>query len=264
MRVLIVNAVLLGVAVPVWSQSAPVPRVEDIWRAYQQLDYTAAADSAQAALEAFERYTPQELADVHTILGLLAFSQNPSETRYQFTQALNLNPRLALDSLMVSPKILTFFEQVKSELAQARPDENTTPSAVRYVIVEDRRVEAALRSMVLPGWGQLHKGERTKGRILLGVWGAAAGGLVTTHLLRRQAENRYRAADTPADALARYGPFDRWHKARNAFLLGAAGVWIYSYVDALIAGTPSERRHRLLITPTVSERRVHVVMRLHF
>ncbi len=251
-------------ASPALAQRADGPRLDAIWDAYQQLDYARAADSARAALDLHGRYTRRELVDLHTILGLISFSRDQAqEARDQFTTALSLDPDLHLDSLLVSPKILTFFEEVRGAFEQPRRQEDGNPASVRYVIIEDRRSEAALRSMMLPGWGQLHKGERTKGRVLLGLWGTAVAGTVATHLLREQARKDYQAAATPDEALERYDPFNRWHKTRNALVLATAGVWIYSYVDALMAGGPPHDR-RLVVAPVFSARRMHLAVRLRF
>ena len=247
-----------------YGQSTP-PRVEAMWDAYQQLDYASAADSARTALDTFEAYSRDELAQIHTILGLIEYSQNqPQDARDQFTAALSLNPNLTLDPLMVSPKILTFFEEVQAEFRHMRGDEESASDAVRYVIVEDRRSEAALRSMVLPGWGQIHKGDRTKGRVLLGLWGTLVGSTAAAHLLRANAERDYDAATTPAEALDRYDTFNTWHQTRNALLLGAATVWAYSYIDALVTGGASPERNTFFVAPTFSSGQMHISLRLQF
>lgn len=261
----IVIGLLLWQDVPAYGQSAAPPRVEALWEAYQQLDYAIAADSARAALDAYEAYSRNELAEIHTVLGLIEFSQNqPQDARDQFTAALSLNPDLTLDPLMVSPKILTFFDGIRDEFSQMRGDEATPSDAVRYVIVEDRRSEAALRSMVLPGWGQLHKGDRTKGRVLLGLWGTMIGGTVAAHLFCASAERDYDAARTPADALERFDTFNAWHKTRNALFIGTAGVWAYSYIDALVTGSSTSRESAFVVAPAFSSGQMHLSLRLRF
>lgn len=261
----VVPGVLASWNAPAYGQSTTPPRVETIWSAYQQLNYAAAADSARAALDAYDAYSRNELAEIHTILGLIEYSQNqPQDARDQFTAALSLNSDLTLDPLMVSPKILTFFEELRDEFSQMRSNETPSADAVRYVIVEDRRSEAALRSMVLPGWGQLHKGDRAKGVVLLGLWGTLAGGTVAAHLLRADAGRAYDAARTPADALDRFGTFNTWHKTRNALLLGTAGVWVYSYVDALITGGPAQGSRTFAATPDFADGQVQLRLRVRF
>ena len=261
-------ALVLGpLALPVaaaWSQVAEAPRLDAIWEAYQALDYAKAQSLAEAALTAYD--APEDLAQVHVVLGLIAFSQNDQvvATR-QFTDALVLDPTVELDPLLASPKTLDFFEDIRTGLAQASREEILEPEAApRYVLVRDRRAEAALRSMMVPGWGQLYKGQRTKGRVLVGLWGAVVAGTVTTHILRQQARDTYLDATTQQEILDRYDTFNQWHKTRNALVLGAATVWAYSYLDALISGGQAPERRNLLLTPTFSDRQMKVFVRVQF
>ena len=269
MRALVsIVALVLGVwawsVMPAWSQVTEAPRLDTIWEAYQALDYAGAQALAEAALIAYD--APEDLAQVHVVLGLIAFSQNDQQTaRRQFTDALVLDPTVELDALLVSPKTLDFFGEIRTRLAQASGDDALASEVTpRYVLVPDRRAEAALRSMVLPGWGQLYKGERTKGRILLGVWGIAVAGTVSAHVLRQQSRDTYLDAVDPDEVLERYDTFNQWHKTRNALVLGTAVIWVYSYLDALVVGGRLPRRRNLHITPTFSERQMHVFVRVRF
>ena len=238
------------------------PRLADIWEAYQQLDYARAADSARAALDVFEGYSRTELAEIHVILGLIEFAENrPLEARTQFTAALSLNPATELDPLYASPRLQALFAEIRAERAQS-PGRDADRAGTRYVVVEDRRVAAAMRSMALPGWGQLHKGERTKGRVLLGVWGTAVTAAAVTHTRRQQARRRYRAAVTTPEAVDRYAPFNRWHKRRTGVLYATAAIWAYSYVDAL--ATRPESARGLHVAPALRDGRLHATARLRF
>ena len=254
----------LPVAAPAWSQQTDAARLDTLWEAYQELDYEKARGLAQAALETFEK--PEDLAQVHIVLGFIAFSQNDqvAATR-QFTDALVLDPAVELDPLLVSPITLDFFDDIRTGLAQAEREETLQPDdGPRYVLVRDRRAEAALRSMVLPGWGQLYKGQRTKGRVLLGVWGLAVAGTLTSHILRQQSRDTYLDATERQEILDRYDTFNQWHKTRNALVLGTAAVWVYSYLDALVAGGQTPERRNFVVAPTFSDRQMQVVVRVQF
>ena len=158
-------------------------------------------------------------------------------------------------------------EGVKRAWQQAEVPGN--PSAVRYVLVEDLRAAAAMRSLALPGWGQLYKGENTKGWILLGVWGMAASGTVLAHIIRKQAEDDYLAATEALpeqEILDRFDRFNTWHKARNNLALATAGLWAYSYLDALIfRGSTDVASHRqFALLPAPAPAYAHIHFRLRF
>ena len=268
LRTALFLALLIIVPLPRPANAQTAPSVEAVWDAYQQLDYEAATDAATAALRMPEQYSVAELAEFHTILGLITYSRNDeAEARSEFISALSLDPDLQLDSLLVSPKILRFFEDVRAELDQPREDPSAPSSSVRYVVVEDPRAEAALRSMLLPGWGQLHKGERRKGLVLLGAWSASAAGAAVTFFGRRSARQAYEDADTVGEAQDRYDPYNRWHQTHQAVLLGMAGVWLISYADALLARSPdvtSRPLSHVHLTPTASPGAVGVHLHVRF
>jgi tetratricopeptide (TPR) repeat protein len=258
--------ILVPSTCPAYAQTAP--SVENLWDAYQQLDYETATDAASTALRMPEQYSVGELAEIHTILGLIKYSRNDeAEARSEFISALSLDPDLQLDSLLVSPKILSFFNDVRAELDQPREDPTGPASSVRYVIVEDPRAEAALRSMLLPGWGQLHKGERRKGLVLLGAWSASVAGAAVTYFGRRSARQAYEDADTVSEAQSRYDPYNQWHQTHQAVLLGMAGVWLFSYADALLARSPDATARplsHLHLTPASAPGTVGLHLHLRF
>lgn len=212
--------------------------------AYERLDYETAERRAREALDMHEAYSADQLVEVHTTLGLIHYARNePLEAREQFEAALSLDPALELDPLLVSPKTLEFFDGVRASFTAEGGAEREP--IIRYVRVQDPRPAATMRSVVLPGWGQLYKGERVKGWALVGLWSATAAGAVTAHLLRSQARSDYLAATDPAVITERYDTFNAWHRTRTGFAIGAAAVWAFAAVDALVVGGPSQQPVRV-------------------
>lgn len=222
--------------------------------AYQALNYDRAEAYAKEILADYQAYPLDALTQVHTTLGLIKYAQNNQvEAGEQFEAALSLTPDLALDPALVSPKILAFFDELKQrrvgqEAVSGEPDQ------VRYIFVEDPRSAAAMRSMMLPGWGQVHKGESRKGVLLMGLWGLTAGGSLVAHLSRQDAQRQYRDARNPEEIADHYDTYNRRNKIRNGVLLVAAGVWAYSYFDALMrpinVNTPAGKASIALVPAT--------------
>lgn len=233
----------LGVlwAMPVVAQTGdPSGLIEAMQDAYERLEYGTAERRAREALAGFDAFSADQLVEVHTTLGLILFARNePLEARTQFEAALSLDPRLTLDPLFVSPKTLEFFDDVKAGIVQGGG--SSREPVIRYVRVRDPRPSATVRSLAVPGWGQLYKGERAKGWVLVGLWGATAAGVVTAHVLRGQAQDDYLAETDPAEIADRYDTFNTWHQTRNVLALGATAVWAYAVLDALAFGGPEER-----------------------
>lgn len=247
------------------AQENMADRVLEIRRAYEQLNYEEAERKGLAALEDYQAFSPDELCEIHTILALVYFSENnATEAGQQFRLALDLNPDLELDPLFVSPKIREFFAEIKA--AQTYPDVSgsTDGAEVRYMILQDPRPAAALRSMVLPGWGQMYKGESRKGIVLTALWGVGVLGTATAHLLRQSAEDDYLAETDPRQIQNRYDDFNRMHKLRNNLALFAAGLWLVSYLDAILGKAPetSLSRTERTVSPILSGDRLAVGLSL--
>lgn len=221
---ILVPALVLGIVclAPAQEEGAPDasdqrasverPSVEEIRSAYRRLDYQRSRTLAHRALSRFHDYTREELLEVHRVLALVEISQNNrAEARRQFEAALSLDPEMQLDPAFVSPQILSFFDRVKRQWWTRRTAGRLDSSSVQYRTVPDRRVEAALRSIVLPGWGQHWRGERAEAWMIGGAWALALGGGLV--------------ADRP------------W---RGRLLVAAGGVWVYAYLDVILSDPPSD------------------------
>ena len=218
--------------------------------AYERLDYETAEGRAREALASYDLLSADQLVRVHTTLGLILHARSePLEARTQFLAALSLDPALELDPVLVSPKTLAFFDELRSEAVNQGSEGEAT---IRYVQVRDPRPAATLRSLAVPGWGQLYKGERTKGWALVGAWGLLAGGTVGAHVLRSRAQQDYRDAEGAVEIEERYADYNTWHRTRGVLGLGTLAVWAYATVDALVWGAPEVRRG-FAVAPMLSE-----------
>lgn len=234
LRLKVIFVLLLSVTVVSGQDQNDTALLREIEQAYNELNFTEAEIKAEAALGNHERFKVDELTQIHKILGLIYFSENrQAEARTEFENALALTPALELDPMMVSPKIMEFFDQLKADFIREQHNSDAR-SRVRYVLVSDPRPAAALRSMVLPGWGQLYKGEQRKGIVLISLWTAGIIGSVATHVVRNDARDAYLAEKNPDEIEARFDRFDTFHKLRNSLVLFSAGVWLFSYFDAIL------------------------------
>ena len=244
-----------AVAQPITSPGELLQAMDD---AVARADYDAAEGRAREAIGRYDELSPDQLVTAHSTLGVLLHARNaPVEARAQFEAALALDPALTLDPVFVSPRTRAFFETVREAL-EVEPQ--AAAPEVRYLVLEDRRPAAALRSLALPGWGQLYKEDRTKGLAFAGAGALAAGGLVLSAVQYADARSAYRNAcvgtvrpdgtpclprdRTSVEEIAGdlYDGQNRWKRARNAFAVGAAVVWTAAVLDALATGAPEAPR----------------------
>lgn len=207
-------------------------RTVEIKRALQQTQFQAAADLADSAIANFRNYLPEQLAEIHAFRALIFFEHhNLVHAEEHLALALQLNPSLQLDPVFFSPQIQNRLERLRPQIVTLK---STTAPAVRYIVLPDPRIEAAWRSLFVPGWGQRFKGQKAKGKIFSIAAATFASATIASHLLRRRAEKDYLAATDKNELNVRYDAFNRYHLLRNNLALALGIVWSSQVLDALI------------------------------
>jgi hypothetical protein len=218
--------------VPSHAQTGATDRVAEIKRALQQAEFQIAADLADSAIAHFREHAPAQLAEIHALRALIFFEQGSSARGEEhLALALQLDPDLQLDPIFFSPQIRERLEALRPQIAALG---NTTTPAVRYIVVPDPRLEAAWRSLLLPGWGQRFKGQKTKGRLFTISAAALAGATLASHILRKRAEAKYLQAMDEVEIKSRYDTLNRYHLLRNNLALALGAVWSAAALEALI------------------------------
>lgn len=217
-------AILLGIALflstqTTLAQNASGTVADSVRALYQSLEHDAAEVLAREAIEGEAFASIDELADLHFFLGLVRFIRSDSLTaRADFETVLSLEHEFRPDPVLVPPRALSFFERVRESFVEHTPSE--TPPVIRYVTVYDPRPSAALRSVVLPGWGQRYRGDYLAGGFLTAGWVTTAGSALAISVF-----------DDPDQR--------EWETVRNVALVSAGAIWLFAYIDALL--TPSSR-----------------------
>ena len=234
-------------ALPLLAQS-PDDAFAEMRLAFQQLNYIAARTAGEKALQDWQKLAPAHLIEVYQVMGIIAYTEgNFFEAKTHFEAALSLQPDLRLDSMYVSPKIQQFLREVQENLSG---NNGHAAAAVRYVIAPDARPQAALRSLLFPGLGQLQKHQPRKARFMMIAAGAGLAATGVLHFRREAARESYLSATTIAKAISTYKRYNLFNRARNGAALVTAGIWTYSFFDALLA-SPNQPGPGLSFVPSV-------------
>lgn len=132
-----------------------------------------------------------------------------------------------------------------------------TPNATFDCLSFSRKYGARgfTRSLIVPGWGQLYKGNRTKGACILGGEVALVGGIIVAENLRSSYRKKMR--EQPKHLAAYNTKADNWENVRNVCIGGAAALYVYNLIDALVANgrqrTIVRKPVRFAVYPTVGE-----------
>lgn len=111
------------------------------------------------------------------------------------------------------------------------------------------RSDAAYRSLLLPGWGQVYNRQPVKGAAFGAAAALAVGGAVAYQLKGSKAERDYQAkvtagqlgSDPGAAAAKLREDATQAYRTRNAFVYGAVGVWAIAAADAYLFGVDGDK-----------------------
>lgn len=157
-----------------------------------------------------------------------------------------------------TPVRLEFVPPGSHTITAARCGQDGSTKSISVRVGEETQVlldlapktpaRAALRAVVLPGWGQHYKGQRTKGYLLqLGALGAASAAVVG-FVQRENAVDDFRAAQEQYGRAVVQADIDHWFSEMDAKLKDAdsgeslrnvgyaalATVWVLGIVDAAL------------------------------
>ena len=90
-----------------------------------------------------------------------------------------------------------------------------------------------IRSLVIPGWGQMYKGSYLKGGLILGGEAAFVAGIIAAENLR--ASYKKKMKEQPQHIKTYNTKADNCENIRNICIGGAAALYVYNLVDAIAA-----------------------------
>lgn len=115
-------------------------------------------------------------------------------------------------------------------------------------------ISAVARS-IIPGWGQLYKGSTAKGLCIMGGEVALAGGIISFESMRSNYRKKIRQTQN-ADHIRNYSTkANNCTTFRNICIGGAAALYVYNLVDALVANGAKRtiiRKNKITYYPVAS------------
>ena len=177
------------------------------------------------------RLAPDDEINARTYL---AFSYvalgNIQEAKNQFIIILKKKDRFSLNPEFVSPKIINVFNEAEKTLK--KPMEN---KIIKIKSAPESTVRCLLKSSVFPGWGQLARGDKKKGTILIGAFSVSFVALALSHFACISAKDSYMKATTQQDIDYQYSRYNFAYKTRYIIFEVNLFVWGYSAIDILLS-----------------------------
>lgn len=224
-----------------------ISRAEDL---YSRGEYLLIIDFIESVLS---DTVGVELESRVLLVRLLASSYvavgNTESAKSQFKNMLALKPDAELDPVSTSPKILSVFREAKREFETERlissPPETTGTSLLPSRPEGNIWLGPAIKSLVLPGLGQLQNGHETKGYIFISSEIMSIAGLLVSQVNYEQARSDYASNRDPSKMDALYNDYNTWFMVRNGFIAASIGICVVSSVDAMIGALEKDRKDRM-------------------
>ncbi len=185
--------------------------------------------------------TPQEEINVRTYIAFSSVAIGDTVRAVEeFNRILDIDNNFSLNPDFVSPKIISVFNSVKMARKYISPEDTITKSTAEkpQILVENEKEilfwEAFIKSAVFPGWGQISKGESSKGIILSSSFWIFTGVEGFLWYNTSRLKNDYENASTPEEAQSIYNNYTVFSQLQQNFLGICAGIWIYNVLDALL------------------------------
>ena len=183
--------------------------------------------TALRALQNSESLPPIDRARLYRILGFTYVAQGENQkAKRQFINWLQIDPLANLDPLYISPKIINVFTEAQQEY------KNTRTPPLDYANL-NMQMRAVRRSLIFPGLGQLYREQQIKGFALVASEIILLGSLTYCQIKYDQARDRYLDETNPAVMQSRYDDCNLYYHGRNASIILAAGVYLYSLFDIM-------------------------------
>lgn len=191
-------------------------------------NFNEAKNIALEALHSKEAYSEDDLFQIHQYLAFVYVARGELENAIKdFKEALKIKPDHRYDPRKVSPKIVDVFQQALEEYQTAQ-EYQKKEHKFSYI-----KLEAGAKSLIFPGLGQLHKGQKTKGYILMGAESVSIAALALSQWQFMKAHDEYKQARMPGDIENKYREYNAYYKIRNLSAVAVGVIYVYSFLDCL-------------------------------
>ena len=198
---------------------------------YNTGSYLTAEMEARRLLE-YSTLNDSVRVAVHKYIAFSLIAQGKSElAKEHFMSMLNLAPDYDLDPVYTSPKILGVFKETQQHFLSSKKSQKYT---VRGPVLVERPA-ITYRTIIFPGWEQLHQDRMTAGTFFLGAGITTLGAGIAFEFLRSSARRNYLSEIHASEFDEKYDIYNRYYKAEIFSFVAFAVVYAASEIDVFQA-----------------------------
>lgn len=215
---------------PGFSQENSFSRIRDL---YRQFRFQEVIHRCQQQLSDHPKLTRDQQLFLNKYLVLSYFQlRDTSAAKITLRQLLTLDPSFRFSVAEASPKLISLLEEVRKE--QMLPIREPVKKGELSVEGKDQTRHAALKSLLIPGWGQYAQGKRKRGILFFAAAAVGVSGGIYFHYKTEDAHQDYMNADEYTGVEEKFQRYKKFYRLRSAFIGLAVVSWLGSHVEAAL------------------------------
>ncbi|MGK9369355.1 hypothetical protein ACSSWA_10660 [Melioribacter sp. Ez-97] len=226
------------------SLFAQVISYETVKKEFNSFEYEKVIQLSDSLLKSNNDIPDSLIIDIYLMRAVSYYSTAREDSAAKnFEEILNINPDYSPDPLIISPKLISLFNQVKLNFTPkqtAKSDSTSIKRGEELTDIKHSQNTARLKNLILPGWGRLSKEFSAKGIVMSSASLLNLAGMIYFIYDTNQKEKRYLNETNKNLIPARYNDYNNAYKIRNALIISYAALWIYSQIDMLIFDNEEE------------------------
>jgi len=215
---------------------------------FEEFDYNSVIRLADSILVNTKNLSRTDSLSILYYKALASFNLWDIKTSEQsFKSILSLDENFSLDTINVSPKIVVFFNDLKTKLIIDKQNQKQFSTiSVDSILIKERikysfqlqnYKQALWRNLILPGWGNIHLKKEPRGYIFATVYSLSLISSAYFIFDTNKKEKDYLSEINPELISSKYSNYNNSYKLRNISLALTAFIYIYSQIDFLLFDT---------------------------
>ena len=209
---------------------------------FEAFQYREVIKGAAAMLNNKYKYTNSQLTEIYRLVGISEFSLlNDTAAKKSFIEILKIDSSYVLDSAKTSPKIISFFNQIKGEYnhqiiknkSLGKKNDAISTKSSQPLETSANFKPVIIRSLIFPGWGQLYNNNKLKGWILTSLGAITISSTVYFIIDSNNKQKKYLSDVNLSTIQNNYNEYNTSYKFKNISIISFIAVWVYSQIDIL-------------------------------
>jgi hypothetical protein len=216
--------------------------LQQLRKHFETFQYSDVIKLSNKILQSREEYTLSEQIDILRMKAISHYSLTDDDAaRKSFIEIVKLDSTYQMDVSRTSPKIITFYNETRRNYLDqyqgnqpqilVRVDTIYVPIESTIYVQNDIVTNSFYRSIILPGWGHLYSGNKTKGTLLSLVSSVAAIASAYFIIDTNNKERDYLNERGRISIERRYQDYNNSYRMRNISIASYLIVWLYSQFD---------------------------------